>query len=87
MASSAGSRGPSPELAERLRALPAVERLAAGLTGFPHTLAVEAARGAVEAARERLLQGGDPGDVAADARARAEASTAPSLRAAVNATG
>jgi L-seryl-tRNA(Ser) seleniumtransferase len=87
VASSAGSRGPSPELAERLRALPAVERLAAGLTGVPHTLAVEAARAAVEAARERLLEGGDPGDVAADARTRAEAATAPSLRAAVNATG
>src|SRR5437763_10706977 len=83
----AGSRGRNPE-AESLRELPSVEQLAARLEGRPHSLAVRAARAAIEGARERILQGGEPpGDLLADARARLERLGRPSLTRVLNATG
>ena len=90
MARSAGSRaaarpGAAPE---RLRELPSVEQLAARLEGLPHAAAVSAARAAIGAAREALLAGAEaPGDLLAEARARAEAAGTPSLRPLLNATG
>jgi L-seryl-tRNA(Ser) seleniumtransferase len=70
-----------------LRELPSVERLASRLSGVPHALAVRAAREAVEAARSRLLEGAEPGDVEADAAALAERAARASLRPVLNATG
>jgi len=90
VARSAGSRaaarpGAAPE---RLRELPSVEQLAARLEGLPHAAAVSAARAAIGAAREALLAGAEaPGDLLAEARARAEAAGTPSLRPLLNATG
>lgn len=58
------------------------------LADLPHAQAVEAARGAVESARERLRQGqSDPGDVLSDALRRAAALQRLHLRRVVNATG
>jgi L-seryl-tRNA(Ser) seleniumtransferase len=71
---------------EALRALPAVGELAGRLTGVPHPLAVHAARQAIAAARERVLAGGEAGDVEAEARRLAEAPELP-LRRVLNATG
>jgi L-seryl-tRNA(Ser) seleniumtransferase len=90
VARSAGSRAGDPDLSERLRGLPAVERLAAALDGVPHALAVRAAREAVDARRSALVAGeggSDEPDLVADARARAEAAARPSLRPVLNATG
>jgi L-seryl-tRNA(Ser) seleniumtransferase len=70
-----------------MRSLPSVEELASSLGGVPHALAVRAAREAIAAARAALLDGGPGGDVAADARARADAALRPSLRRVLNATG
>jgi L-seryl-tRNA(Ser) seleniumtransferase len=82
-----GRGAPADPLTQRLRALPAVERVAAALDA-PHGLAVEAARDAVEAARAALLAGGaDEIDVLADARARLAAAQRPSLQRVLNATG
>ncbi|HEX4733849.1 MAG TPA: hypothetical protein VH247_05500, partial [Thermoleophilaceae bacterium] len=53
----AGSRAPSPEAAERLRALPSVEELAASLDGVAHVDAVRAARAVIGEARARILSG------------------------------
>src|SRR5260221_12548902 len=50
----AGSRALSPEAAERLRALPSVEELAASIDGVSHVLAVQAARAGIAAERERI---------------------------------
>ncbi len=72
--------------ADRLRALPAVDRLAAQLTadGIAPGEAVAAAR-AVLAARRAELRAGATGD--ADLVARARAHLAPSLRRVLNGTG
>jgi L-seryl-tRNA(Ser) seleniumtransferase len=80
---SAGSRGPSRPEAERLRELPSVEQLASRLDEVPKGAAVAAARTAIDAARDRLLAGGEVGDLAAEARAALR----PSLRRVLNATG
>ena len=55
----AGSKAPSPEVAERLRALPSVEELAASLRDVPHADAVRAARAVIGDARERIRSAGD----------------------------
>jgi L-seryl-tRNA(Ser) seleniumtransferase len=77
----AGSKAPSPEAAERLRALPSVEELAASLSGVPHPDAVRAARAVIAEARERILRAGaDAGGRAggADAGGRAGGADAAS---------
>ena len=85
---SAGWREGSHVAVERLRGLPSVEELSSRLEAFPHAVAVRAAREAVAAAREGILAGaGEPGDLLADARRRAEAALRPSLRRVLNATG
>lgn len=83
MARNAGSRAPGPDL----RSLPSVEEVASSLDGIPHALAVRAAREAIARGREALLDGRPAGDIAADARARAEAASRSSLRRVINATG
>ena len=72
-----------------LRDLPSVDRLLADetLAGAPRLLAVEAARAALEDARQRIAAGEDPGDVAARARAALARLSTPSLRRVLNATG
>jgi L-seryl-tRNA(Ser) seleniumtransferase len=76
-----------------LRALPSVNDLLAdprllqldSERGRP--AALEAARAAIDAARETILAGGDPGDLGAHALAHADAIAAPALRRVLNATG
>src|SRR6478736_2446665 len=72
-----------------LRDLPSVDRLLADetLAGAPRSLALAAARAALDDARRTIGSGGDPGDVAALARAELERLDAPSLRRVLNATG
>jgi L-seryl-tRNA(Ser) seleniumtransferase len=72
-----------------LRDLPSVDRLLAdeALADAPRSLATAAARGALERAREAILAGDDPGDVAAAARCELDRLLAPSLRRVLNATG
>jgi L-seryl-tRNA(Ser) seleniumtransferase len=70
-----------------LRQLPSVEQLAARLPGVPHALAVRAAREAVAAGRERLLGGGELGDLEREAAELAERALRPSLRPLLNASG
>ncbi|MBA2581261.1 MAG: L-seryl-tRNA(Sec) selenium transferase, partial [Thermoleophilaceae bacterium] len=78
---------------ELLRALPAVEELAARLAELPRGVAVSAARAAIAARRDELRAGATPAPAAgvealvADARARAEAAERSSLRPVLNATG
>ena len=71
------------------RALPAVDRVLAGLDGLPHGLLVECAREALDAARERTERGEtvDPDQVVADARHHVAQLRARRLRPVVNATG
>jgi L-seryl-tRNA(Ser) seleniumtransferase len=71
-----------------LRALPAVHELAATLEA-PHTLAVAAARRAIEEHRDALLAGtaSDPGELPAHARALLAEFENRSLRHVINATG
>jgi len=78
---------PGDRAAERLRDLPSVERLAAGLDA-PHARAVAAARRVIDARRAELLEGreGDA-DLGARARAALAAAARPSLRPVLNATG
>jgi L-seryl-tRNA(Ser) seleniumtransferase len=96
----AGSKAPSPETAERLRALPSVEELAASLTDVAHADAVRAARAVIEDARGRILTGDGPPDVglsdlagggqlrlAEAARAWLAADSRPRLRRVINASG
>jgi L-seryl-tRNA(Ser) seleniumtransferase len=72
---------------ERLRALPAVHELAAGLPG-PHTLAVAAARTAIDEAREQIRGGTERSpDLAARARELLWGAEQPSLVRVLNATG
>ncbi len=87
MAKGAGSRAQGPAEAERLRALPAVDALAGRLAGVPHAFAVRAAREAIAAARERVLAGGEAGDVEHAARERLALLLEGTLRPVVNATG
>ena len=72
-----------------LRGLPSVDRLLAddALAAAPRPLATEAARRALDRAREAIQAGDDPGDVTASARAELERLRAPSLRRVLNATG
>ena len=72
-----------------LRDLPSVDRLLADeiLAGAPRSLALAAARAALDDARRTIGSGGDPGDVAALARAELERLEAPSLQRVLNATG
>ncbi len=73
--------------AERLRALPAVHELAAGLPA-PHALAVDAARAAIDEAREQIRAGAEPStDLAARARELLRAAGQPSLVRVLNGTG
>lgn len=86
----AGSKAPSPEVAERLRALPSVEELAASLADVPHAAAVRAARAVIGAARERIVAGGDgeTHDALAEAARRwLAAELQPRLRRVINASG
>ena len=86
------------DLNRRLRELPSVEELASRLADLPHSVAVEAARGAIDARREELRSDGaaDSGRASdgsetetleSAARARASAAARPSLRPVLNATG
>ena len=76
-----------------LRALPSVnellqdERLVPLEAEYGHDLAVEAAREAIDAARERVAAGGQPEDIGADALDILQGSAAPRLRRVLNATG
>src|SRR4051795_7814013 len=92
----AGSKAPSPEVAERLRALPSVEELAASLGDLPHADAVRAARAVIDAERARILTpehrgdtppGGGPQALADAARAWLAADSRPRLRRVINASG
>jgi L-seryl-tRNA(Ser) seleniumtransferase len=88
VARDAGSRAPGPDTRERLRSLPSVEELAAALEGIPHPVAVRAAREAIAARREALVDGAEaPTDLLADALRLAQAAERPSLRRVLNATG
>ena len=96
MAQVDGSKAPSREVAERLRALPSVEELAASLDGVAHADAVRAARAVVAEARERILSPAWKGqtlssgghDALADAaRAWLAADSRPRLRFVINASG
>jgi L-seryl-tRNA(Ser) seleniumtransferase len=87
MAESAGSRAPVPADAALLRGLPSVDALAGRLSGVPHGFAVHAAREAIAEARERVLAGGEPGDVERAARVRLAILLDGTLRPVVNATG
>jgi L-seryl-tRNA(Ser) seleniumtransferase len=71
----------------RLRALPSVNEVATALDGVSHGIAVSAARNAIAAGRRRVERGEQPGDVVADARARAAAALTPGPRPVLNATG
>jgi L-seryl-tRNA(Ser) seleniumtransferase len=72
-----------------LRELPAVDELLRDerLAREPHALAVEAARTALERAREEIRAGVEPGDVAQRAVDELAALRRPRLRRAINATG
>ena len=70
-----------------LRALPAVDRLAAELDA-PHALAVAAARATIDERRAELQAGAaDEPDLVARARERLARADEPSLRRVLNATG
>src|SRR5256714_14681038 len=73
----------------RLHELPSVDELARHerLAGEPAPLAVEAARSALERAREEIKAGHDPGDLVERAVQELASARAPSLRRALNATG
>jgi L-seryl-tRNA(Ser) seleniumtransferase len=85
-----------PELEERLRALPSVEQLLqaeplrTAAHDAPRSMALKAARRAIERRRRELVAGVDPPEpraLADDAVAELARLRAPSLRAVVNATG
>ena len=73
----------------RLRDLPSVDELLRDerLAREPHAHAVEAARAALERAREEIRAGVDPGDLGERALAELAASRRPQLRRVLNATG
>ena len=87
MTGSAGSRARGPADAERLRALPSVGELAERFPAVSHAVAVRAAREAIAEARERVLGGGEPGDVERAAAERLSALLEGTLRPVLNATG
>jgi L-seryl-tRNA(Ser) seleniumtransferase len=87
VAKGTGSKAASPELNARLRELPSVEELAAGLSGMGHADAVRAARAVIAEARERVVAGGDAGDLAVAAREWLSLDLRPRLRRVLNATG
>jgi L-seryl-tRNA(Ser) seleniumtransferase len=72
-----------------LRDLPSVDRLLAdeALAAAPRSVALEAARAALELARDQIAAGADPGDVTAMARRELERLQTSSLRRVLNATG
>lgn len=72
-----------------LRDLPSVDELLRDgrLAGEPRPLALAAARSALERAREEILAGADPGDVAERAAGELDALRRPRLRRTINATG
>jgi L-seryl-tRNA(Ser) seleniumtransferase len=72
-----------------LRDLPSVDRLLAdeALAAAPRSVALEAARAALELARDEIAAGADPGDVTAMARRELERLQTSSLRRVLNATG
>jgi len=81
---------------DQLRQLPSVDTLIQGHLGrvleqrFGHALVVEAARAALEAARRKILAGGDapmPALLMDDIQARVERAVQPSLVPVINATG
>ena len=76
-------------VAPSLRSLPSVDRLLADerLADVPHPLALAAARVALDRAREAIRDGRDPGDLVEATLAELAASTRPSLRRVLNATG
>ena len=67
----------------QLRDLPSVDELARAVDD---PLAVDAARRVIDRAREEILAGADPGDLAAALRGRARGAR-PRLRRVLNATG
>jgi len=73
----------------QLRDLPSVDELAAHrlLQDAPRGLAVAAARSSLARARDEILAGQEPGDLAERALAELTAATQPRLRRVVNATG
>jgi L-seryl-tRNA(Ser) seleniumtransferase len=80
-------RGGDVDLVTDLRALPAVDRLAAALDA-PHALAVAAARAVIDERRAELRAGAeDEPDLVARARERLARAEQPSLRRVLNATG
>jgi L-seryl-tRNA(Ser) seleniumtransferase len=89
----AGSRALSPEAAERLKALPSVEELAASLAGVPHAAAVRAARAVIEAERAQIMSPEhrsvrpSSGGLAEAARTWLAADAQPRLRRVINASG
>jgi L-seryl-tRNA(Ser) seleniumtransferase len=91
MPASAEGEASGPERAALLRSLPAVDRLAASLSGVPPHLAIAAARAEIAAARERILTGDggepDPDRLRERAAATARSLAAGSLRPVINATG
>jgi L-seryl-tRNA(Ser) seleniumtransferase len=74
-------------VAEQLRSLPSVDRLAAALDGQPRGLAVRAAREALAAARERVRRGEQVGDLEREAHARVNAALESGPSRVLNATG
>jgi L-seryl-tRNA(Ser) seleniumtransferase len=72
-----------------LRDLPSVDELLKDetLAAAPRERAVEAARAALESAREEIRAGADPGDVASRARDELRRALAPRLGRVLNATG
>ncbi len=71
------------------RALPPVDRVLSALEGLPHELLADAARAAVDAARQQVAAGATvtEAEVAADARARVAEARARLLQPVINATG
>ncbi len=72
-----------------LRNLPSVDRMLADprLAAEPHALVVEAARAALDRARDAIRAGRDPGDPVEACLAELAAARRPSLRRVLNATG
>jgi L-seryl-tRNA(Ser) seleniumtransferase len=83
----AGSKAPSPEVTDRLRALPSVEELAASLDGVAHADAVRAARAVIAEARAAILGGAGAPVLEGAARAWLAADAQPHLRRVINASG
>jgi L-seryl-tRNA(Ser) seleniumtransferase len=80
---------PGPEHQRILRGLPSVEVLAARLDGNARPIAIAAARAEIQAARDRVLAGGefDPDQLEQAAQRTAAALGRRSLRRVINATG